>query len=379
MYCISVSHKSADVEIRKKLAFTEGKITQISDRLIECGVVLECVILCTCNRAELYYCGNESAKADIIHILSQAADIEEELLSKHILYFSGDNAVYHLFKVASGIESIVIGEDEILGQTKQAYMIAKENNSVSYELNMIFQAAIACAKKVKTDTRLSKTSVSVATLAAAEAARCGESVNVLVIGASGKIGTSVLKNLASYKNVSVKAALRKYSARADMYNDLNIEAVDYAERYQHILNADCVISATGSPHYTVTLYDLKHTVADGRNRLFIDLAVPPDIDPAIGGLSWARLINIDYFKELARVNNEIKLSSVDEAEQIIHSEIDQLKKDMLFHDFLPLMDSVKEKIADKPFEELVYKMKAETDSRSFEQFIDVLKLMAEER
>ena len=378
MYCISVSHKNADLNIRKKLAFSSEKKSEITAKLMMDGIVSECVMLCTCNRTELYYCGNELSKNQIIHILSQAADINSTLLAKHIRYFFGDKAIYHLFKVASGIESMVIGEDEILGQTKQAYLNAKDNHTVSYELNMIFQSAVACAKKIKTDTRLSRTSVSVATLAASEAAKLGDRLNVFVIGASGKIGTTVLKNLSSYKHISVKAALRKYSGCGRLYDQLNIEAVEYSRRYEYIKTSDCIISATGSPHYTVTLYDLKQAADDDKSRLFIDLAVPPDIDPDIDGFRGSRLINIDYFQELARLNNEIKLSSLDEAEEMIHSEIDDLKKALLFHYFLPSLDKVKRHISERPFEELVYKMKSEADSRSFSEFIRILKLMTGE-
>ena len=376
MDCLSLSYKNADVELREKLAFTGCQTAEISDRLCCLGSVQECVLLCTCNRTELYYNGNENAKDEIISILSEAAELESERLKKYLLYFSGDKAIYHLFKVASGIESMVVGEDEILGQTKKAYFAACEAGTVAYELNMIFQAAITCAKKIKTETKLSKSSVSVATLAAAEAAK--NCRNILVIGANGKTGSTVVKNLISYKNVNVKAAMRKYHTHGVSFSEKAVEIIDYHKRYEYINHTDCIISATSSPHYTVTLYDLKQYVGDDKNRLFIDLAVPPDIDPAVGEYGNARLINIDYFEELARKNNEIKLSSVREAEEIIQAETDQLKKELLFHDFLPLLDLVKEKMQQKPFEDLLYKMKSEADSNAFLQFINVLKDMVEE-
>lgn len=372
MYCISISHKSADLEIRKKLAFSNEMILALTKRLIIEGLVMECVMLCTCNRTELYYSGNDDSKMKVIRIFSESAEIDSEVMMKYIWYFSGDKAIYHLFKVACGMESMVIGEDEILGQTKQAYFFAQENHTVSYRLNVIFQSAIACAKKVKTMTSLSKTSVSVATLAAAEAAKAGK--NILVIGASGKIGSLVLKNLLSYKNIHVKAAFRKYAAD----KNLKIDIVDYQNRYDYIKDSDCIISATGSPHYTITLYDLKQVIHDNRYRLFIDLAVPPDIDTLVNGFGNSRLINIDYFQELAKFNNELKLHSLNEAEEIIDDEIDSLKKDLLFHDILPELDDIQGKMERKSFLELVYKMRAKTDSHSFLQFIDVLKSMARE-
>jgi glutamyl-tRNA reductase len=373
LYCISISYKSADVELRKKLAFDKSACKKISDELKLLDTNCQCVVLCTCNRTELYYCGEKSLQSKALAVLANYAEISESLLSKHILFFCGDNAIFHLFKVACGIDSMVIGEDEILGQAKTAYLSAMENGTVSYELNMIFQSAFACAKKIKTETALSKTSVSVTTLASNETAKFAENVNALVIGASGKVGTTVLKNLASHKNVSVKATLRHHNSSFKFIEDMGIEVVDYKDRYNYIKEADCIISATSSPHYTITLYDLKEHIIDSKKRLFIDLAVPPDIDPSIAELKNVELINIDYFEQLAKDNNALKLDSVDVANQIIEQEIDVLKKDMLFHSFLPSLDNVKKCLADKPIEEFIYRMKRDASADSFTAFIEVLK------
>lgn len=373
MYCISVSYKSANIELRKKLAFTEDISGKITSELLSSGYVSECVMLCTCNRTEVYYCGKKTAKNNVVRVLADNAKIEEALLSKHLLFFDGDNAVTHLFKVACGIDSMVIGEDEILGQAKSAYMLAKENKTVSYELNKAFQAAFACAKKIKTETALSKTSVSVATLAANKASRLGDKVSVLVIGASGKIGTSVLKNLASHKNISVRATLRHHNSQLKFIEAMGIETVDYKKRYEYVNCADCIISATSSPHYTITLYDLKKYLSDDKKRLFIDLAVPPDIEDSIIQQPGIRLINIDYFERLAKENNALKLDCADTAKEIIRGETDTLKKDMIFHDFLPLLGSIKACLADKPLEELIYKMKTDTSAEEFSAFISILK------
>ncbi len=376
LYCISLNYKNADVDLRKRLAFSQAVCNKIISALIKSKYISECVMLCTCNRTEVYYCGERSSEKYVVAALAEGSGIIEELLSKNLLFFHGDNAILHLFKVACGIDSMVIGEDEILGQTKRAYMQSKENNFVSYELNMIFQSAFACAKKIKTKTALSKTSVSVATLAANEAARLGENVSVLVIGASGKTGATVLKNLVSHKNVSVKATLRQHNSHLKLIDDMGIETVDYKNRYEYIQSADCVISATSSPHYTVTLYDLKKHISGDKKRLFIDLAVPPDIDASITDINGVRLINIDYFERLARENNELKADSVYAAKEIISQEIDELKKDMIFHSFLPSIDEVKSALSDKPLEELIYRMKNNASAEEFSAFIKILKTFA---
>lgn len=232
---------------------------------------------------------------------------------------------------------------------------------------------LACAKKIKTETALSKTSVSTATLAANEAAKFSDKVNVLVIGASGKIGTTVLKNLASHKNVSVRVTLRHHNSALKFIQDLGIETVDYKDRYDYIKSSDCIISATSSPHYTITQYDLQNCITDAKKRLFIDLAVPPDIDESITKIDGVQLINIDYFQRLAKENNALKIDCIEAAKEIIKEETDTLKKDLIFHDFLPLLSKVKENLSDKFLENLIYKMKSDTSSDEFSAFIEVLK------
>ncbi len=377
MYCISVNYKTAGLELRRRLAFDNETCRGLMLKLLKENYVTECVMLCTCNRTELYFCGAKGCESGVVRLLSEQAAIGESLLSKHLMFFYNDGAITHLFKVACGIDSMVIGEDEILGQTRNAYYFAKENNAVSHELNMVFQAAIACAKKIKTQTLLSKTSVSVATLAANEAARLGEKVSVLIIGASGKIGSTVLKNLVSHKNVSVKATLRSHKSKLKFIDGMGVETVDYSKRYEYIVSSDCVISATSGPHYTVTYYDLKNHLSGGGKKLFIDLAVPPDIEQSVTELDGVSLINIDYFERLAEENNTLKADGVVQAEEIIAAETAALKKDLIFHGFLPELERVRAALSGKPFEELIYKMKAEVSPQEFSAFLKVLKAIGD--
>lgn len=203
MYCISINHKNSDLKIRKQFAFSEDTQKALLNCLVTSGCINECLIVCTCNRMELYFVGNENAVSFAKNTLAEYSGFEVSRLSKQIFLFYDDKAISHLYNVVSGIDSMVIGEDEILGQIKRAYAFAQRCKTTGYELNTVFQAAIACAKRIKTETALSKTSVSMATLAANEVARLGENVSVMVIGATGKIGTSLVKNLVSHKNISI--------------------------------------------------------------------------------------------------------------------------------------------------------------------------------
>lgn len=147
MYCLSVSHKTSNVVVRKKLAFPDEQKKTFLDDLYYFENISECLILCTCNRTEVYFCGDESSVKTVETVLSDFSGIDFDELKKYICLFYGDRALLHLFRVAGGIDSMVIGEDEILGQLKRAYAFAKDNGTVAYELNMCVQAAVACAKK----------------------------------------------------------------------------------------------------------------------------------------------------------------------------------------------------------------------------------------
>ena len=235
---------------------------------------------------------------------------------------------------------------------------------------MIFQGAIACAKKIKTETELSKTSVSTATLAAKEAAHYKDNIRVMLLGASGEIGSLVLKNLLSYKNVTVLATARSHRNVLEyISDDPKFELIPYEKRYGRIGECDCVISATSSPHYTVT----ADMLSDNESKLFIDLAVPRDIDPAVEKLAGARLIDMDFFTELAKENNLKKLDSVERSKLIIDEETDELEKQLMFHDFLPQFESLDRRLCEVSAKELFFRLKSELDSQTFGKVIEVIK------
>ncbi|MGN1113567.1 MAG: glutamyl-tRNA reductase [Oscillospiraceae bacterium] len=367
MFCLSISYKNTPYNIREKLSFskdTQGKILAC----LKSEGIFQCVILCTCNRTEIYFCGNEEK---VVKILSEYSGLSEENLCPYLRSYQNDKAILHLFRVACGIESMVIGEDEILGQTKNAYLFAKSCGTVDYEINVVFQWAFSCSKKIKTDTSISNVSVSTATLAANEAAKFSRQVNVLLIGATGSIGSVILKDLTSHKNISVTATIRSHNSAIKFSAIDNINTIDYADRYNYTDTADCIISATSGPHYTITLKDLKNHLSTQKPRLFIDMAVPRDIDRNITKLSQVNLIDIDHFEQLAKENNALRLDSVDIAKDIINSEMDKLKKELAFHDFIPYI----QKSASQINEKLIYKLKAELDFHSFSKVLESLKTL----
>jgi glutamyl-tRNA reductase len=373
LYCISISYKSADVHIRERLAFTPEVQHQLMTALRETKRIDQCAVLCTCSRTELYFCGGSNACATVKSALAVYSGMTEESLTPYIRTYQEDSALLHLFRVASGMDSMVLGEDEILGQTKAAYRAAQDCGAVGYELNMIFQAAIACAKKIKTQTGISSTPVSIATLAANAAAGMGGAVNALVIGATGKIGMATLKNLLPHKNVQVTATIRQHNNALKIAADAPVKTVDYEERYRCMDDADCIISATSSPHYTVTCSGLRSTLKTEKKRLFIDLAVPPDMDSGIAELPGAVCMGIDYFQQLSRENNARKLDYLETAEAILVQEADALQRELVFHEFLPHAKAVRTAMTENSPESLLYHLKSELNAPQLAAVLRALK------
>lgn len=361
LYNIGISHKTAPVEIRELLAFTKEEKTEFIKSAIRINGIRECVLITTCNRTEVYVTGNEGMDEPVMQLLSGKKQLCLSKMMKYFLRYSDEKAVKHLFKLASGLDSMLIGEDEILGQVKEDYQLALETGTTDFLLNTLFRDAITCAKKVKTDTRLSKTSVSIGTLTANEVFHFSgknELKKVLIIGLSGKFGTIVMKNLYHDKNVIITGTTRNHNLTKELILLYpNVEMIDYHSRYDKIKEADIIISATKSPHYTITYDDLKNYITEDKKRLFIDLAVPTDIDKEIKKISGARLIDIDYFKQISEKNNDLKLQEIEAAKLIIIKQVDEFYKEIHFREFLPHMKEVKKLFEEHSFESILYRIR----------------------
>ncbi len=301
MNCLFLDYTRADVSVREKFAFS----TRVRAALYEAFRPLGgCVVLVTCNRTELYFCCDCLAAENI-------------LLSFGALSFwgraIGEAAERRLFLLAAGLLSMLIGEDEILGQLRAAYREAQEAGA-TIGMDCVFQAALACGKRVRGETKISSLACSVATLAAARVLsfRPGKK-RVLVIGATGKIGGSVLKNLTASADTELLATARTREGAARL---LSVRSVPYAARYKYLDWADCVVCCTAAPHFVLRADEVSHALCTEKSRLWIDLAVPPDIDRAVAQISGCILVGIDDFCAEAEENNRRKTKEIQAAQQI---------------------------------------------------------------
>ena len=372
MDIISINYKNAPIDIRNKISFSDEESTQFCRKAMQ--VCTECMILSTCNRTEIYYVGNSDSTFNIEKLISSENDIQHDKLIEYYRIYSNNSAIKHIYRVASGIDSMVLGEDEILHQLKKSFLLAQSNNTTKYELNTIIKGSISCAKKIKTDTLLSKKAVSIGTLTANEVLHLNKDTKtVLIIGITGKMGSIIMKNLLD-SNVTIIGTIRNHNKMFEYTSTYeNVHFIDYTDRYKYINSADVIISATTSPHYTVTKNNLQPILDTSKEHLFIDLSVPQDIDKSIEELSNVTLKNIDYFQELSKQNNLAKYKEVEKAELIIEQEIDTLLKELSFHELLPYMDKLLEYDKNFGLEHLIFKIKSKSDSQTFKNMVQYIK------
>ena len=372
MECISISHKTAKSLDRQRCFVPKEKTENFLREIMNLGRVEQCVLLSTCNRTEIYVQGEENCFTGLEEVMARAAGGDGQWMKSLVRRYQGRTAIQHLFRVVCGMESMVIGEDEILGQVRDAYGYAKDAGCTGYELNSIFQAALACAKRVKTETMISKTSVSVATLAANEVFRLSRpQKTVLLFGSSGQMGGIILKNLLSQENIRVIATIRSHNGIYQS-GDPRVQNVDYQERYRYLEEADAVISATSSPHYTLTAKRVREVIRTPKERLFLDISMPPDLDTDIAKIAHCHLVSLDDIHQLAEENNRRKQQALMDAEEILKEDLDKICKVLAFHRFTEAVPGWKEQYGEYSAEKMLYLLRDELDSDSFEAVLKVL-------
>lgn len=378
MHCISISHKTTPVKIRELFAFSTEEQIEFQKKVVDKQIVNACIIVSTCNRSEIYFSGDKRSIGKMEEELASYKKIDE--LLNYVNVYSNLGTVKHLFRVCCGLDSMVIGEDEILHQIKEAYELSLHNQCTDHQLNIIFQGAIGAAKAIKTDTIISTTPTSIGTLTANKVVEFltneGAS-NVLIVGATGKMGRIIAKNLGCKGDLNIIGTSRNHCGDHDIIiNDHRLQVVDYKQRYEYLESADVIVSATTSPHYTFTYRKVVEQLKDkGKKKLFIDLAVPCDIDKEIAMIDGYELLDIDFFQQASKENNKIKLRELDKVELILEHKIDETMKAMYFQKFQPRMQEVNEKIAKVGINSVLYHFKKSLNSEQLKAVLEALEVM----
>lgn len=374
MFCISVSYKKTPLAFREKLAFSPEEQNAFLRQLKQRELISGGVIVSTCNRSEIYMSGTGEQFEQVIRVFADAKQIEEDEIKRHGFFYGESHAAKHLFQVCAGLDSMVLGEDEILHQIKEAYLKAAENGYTDGELNILFQGAFHGAKQAKSKTAISTTPLSIGTLTAnkieqylaSEKHKDKEKGLALIIGATGKIGSIVAKDLLA-KGISVIGTSRNHFGKALVISPYQeqMKWIDFSERYRYMELADVIVSATVSPHYTVTKQAYCRAVQTEQPRMLVDLAVPGDIDRELQTISGITFLDIDFFKEASKENRNIRLGEMEKAEQILEECVEDTLKKLYLWKFKEKYDGRSEEW----FAKMVYYLKEVLDS---EQFLKVL-------
>lgn len=383
---LSISHKTAPLEIRRLFAFTQEQQERLGLTFLKEGGVQECVVIATCNRTEIYvYAADSGRRQNLFQrlqqiLLREAGALKTEHIADYLRFYQDEKAVRHLFSVTAGLDSMVVGEDQILGQVKKAHEQARETGTAGKYLNTLFRYAVTCAKKIKTETDLSKSSVSTATLAikaAEEVLGDLAGKKVLVIGGTGQIGSIVLKNLYSMNGIRIYSTIRSVTLSHDAhFKSESSTVIDYQERYNYVDEMDVIISATASPHYTMACSKVQERLRTDKVRVFVDLAVPVDIEERIGELPRTFLFNMDDFEELAKANNLAKKRAAREAGEILQEYAEDFMRWMIFQWSVPQMEKTKawmlaeaeKKGFEKAIDKLFYRIREQADPEELKSF-----------
>ncbi|RME79369.1 MAG: glutamyl-tRNA reductase [Chloroflexi bacterium] len=375
---LGLSHKTAPLAIREQLSFTptmlRSALTHFDSMHSQAHVegVLEGVILSTCNRLEVYtrVSQPEVAREALVKFLSQACDIPPERFVDHLYVLQDEEAVRHLMRVAAGLDSMVLGEPQILGQITTAYEAALSQNAVGTVLSALFRAAIHAGKRVRTETAIGMNPASISSVAANTACELLGDLSqrrVLLIGV-GKMGAIAARALIKRGVSKIVVANRTYQNALELAQELNGQAITFQQLSPELARADIIITATGAPHTILNRELLEPAVAvRGSRPLFIiDIAVPRDVDPDVTTLPNVHLRDIDSLQDQAEMNTAERRAEIPNVERIVEEETSQFVAWYQSRDVVPTITTMRrwvEEIRRQELERLFHRLDLDERAR----------------
>jgi len=328
---IGLSHKTAPVEVRESLALTADDQRAIFARAQEDVRVSETVIISTCNRSEFYFvasqdCDLSSVFAEVVlECLPKCVDT----ISDYLYFETGEDVVRHLFRVSASLDSMVVGEAQILGQLKEAYDLAFEQGATARVFNKLFRLSFETGKRVRNETNIGNSAVSISYAAVELAKRVFESLEgrrVLLLGA-GEMSELTALHMQTNGASEVVVANRTFERAEELAEKFKGSAVQFEDRYETLKSTDIVVSATAATEHVVTKQDLADVVSRRRDPLFfIDIAVPRDIDPACADYRNVYVYDVDALDGIVESNRAERMVEAAKAEGIIQEEITAFEK-----------------------------------------------------
>ena len=326
---VGLNHRTVPLDIFEKMTVPEAKLPKALADLSSRENISESVILSTCNRIEIYAYAEKfhGAYQDIRNFLSEISHVAPEDFSDHLIGLFGSDAIEHLFKVSSGIDSAVIGEHEILGQVRSAWELAVEEQVVGTVLNSLFRHSLEVGKRARSETSISRniTSVSQAAVAMADKQLDGLiGKRVLVVGA-GEMGEGMAKSLHAGGITELRIANRTWDRALETAERLNGKPVRLDELPQNLTEVDLLLTSTGATAAILEYGDLDEAARQrkGRELLIVDIAVPRDVDPAAADLDGVTLLDMDDLREFAEKGIRAREKEVSSVIEIINEELER--------------------------------------------------------
>jgi glutamyl-tRNA reductase len=322
---VGLSHKTAPIEIREKLTFPAHIQPQALSALTHGTEIAEAVILSTCNRTEVYAVAASEAGTDaVIDFLCEFHDLDRDELARYLYVVEGHAVVKHLFRVVSSLDSMVVGEAQILHQVKEAYDLSCESGTAQRLFHKLFRQSFELGKRVRTETAIGENAVSISYAAVELAKKVFDTLEgrtILVVGA-GKMSELTAKHLVSQGVRSVLVANRTFERAQELAEKFEGTAIPYETLFERMREADIVISSTSAPGYVIDKTQVAGVMKGRRSPLFlIDIALPRDVDPAVNDLSNAFVYDIDDLNGVVNSNLEERMREARRAEAIIDEEI----------------------------------------------------------
>ncbi len=342
---IGVNHRTAPVEVRERFAISEARLPEAVKALASYPGIEEGMIVSTCNRVELL-ARTVNGTADLDGFMRQLYGFDPQPYRQYLYEYREREAVQHVFRVASSLDSMVVGEPQILGQVKEAYATARAVGAVNSQLDALLSRAFAVAKRVRNETAVATSAVSIASVAVDLAKKIFgnlEGKSVYLVGA-GKMCELAARHLAAHGAKQIYVANRTYERAVALAAKFNGEAIPFDQLYETVPRADIVISSTGAPHAIFRKEHGERFLGRRRNRpmFFIDIAVPRDIDPEMNKLDGIFVYDIDDLQQVVSSHVADRRVEADHAESIVQLEVDKFQARLQTLDVVPTIVSLQE-------------------------------------
>ncbi|MDH4139870.1 MAG: glutamyl-tRNA reductase, partial [Coriobacteriia bacterium] len=346
---VGLSHKTAPVEIREKLTFPAHRQEEALSVLTSMPAVIEAVIISTCNRTEVYAVtvADEDGTGAVIDFLADYHGLDRHELVRYLYLAEGEAVVKHLFRVVASLDSMVVGEAQILGQVKEAYELGFEFNATGRIFNKLFRQSFGVGKRVRSETAIGEAAVSISYAAVELAKKVFDTLEgrtILVLGA-GKMSELTAKHLVANGVSSVLVANRTYERAVALAEQFDGEAIRYDDLFDRMTDADIVISSTAATTYVVSKAKVAEAVRQRRGRplFLIDIAVPRDIEPAANDLDDVFLYDIDDLSGVVEANLEERMREAERAETIIAEEMGEFELWLESMEVVPTVAAIRAK------------------------------------